>query len=92
METEDGTQVFMPWVLNPDLTNKSAVARSAPATTGYDDRNNVEQVVIPAPTPGLYRIVVIHSGGLPGGPNARRSMGVGPDVRGYTAPAQDDLG
>ena len=68
VETEDGTQVFMPWVLNPDLTNKSAVARSAPATTGYDDRNNVEQVVIPAPTPGLYRIVVIHSGGLPGGP------------------------
>ena len=68
VETEDGTQTFMPWVLNPDLTNKSAAARAASATTGYDDRNNVEQVAIASPTPGLYRIIVTHSGGLPGGP------------------------
>jgi hypothetical protein len=53
--------------LNPDLTNKSAVARATTATTGYDDRNNVEQVFIPTPAPGIYRIVLTHSGGLPGG-------------------------
>ncbi len=41
---------------------------AAAATTGYDDRNNVEQVAIASPTPGLYRIFVTHSGGLPGGP------------------------
>ena len=69
VETEDGTQIFMPWVLNPDLTNKSALARATPATTGYDDRNNVEQVAIASPAPGIYRIVVTHSGGLPGGPS-----------------------
>ncbi len=67
VETEDGFQTFMPWVLNPDLTNKSAVARATTATTGYDDRNNVEQVFIPTPAPGIYRIVLTHSGGLPGG-------------------------
>ena len=67
VETENGTQTFMPWVLNPDLTNKSAVTRSAPATTGYDNRNNVEQVAIASPAPGFYRIIVTHSGGLPGG-------------------------
>jgi hypothetical protein len=68
VETEDGAQVFMPWVLDPDLTNKSVMVRASPATTGYDDRNNVEQVVISTPEPGIYRIVVTHSGGLPGGP------------------------
>ena len=67
VETEDGFQTFMPWVLNPDLTNKSAVARATTATTGYDDRNNVEQVFIRTPAPGIYRIVLTHSGGLPGG-------------------------
>ena len=69
VETEDGSQQFLPWVLNPDLTNKSEAARSANATTGYDNRNNVEQVYIAAPTAGLYRIVTAHAGGLPGGPN-----------------------
>lgn len=68
VEAEDGSQVFLPWVLNPDLTNKTEAARAAAATTGYDDRNNIEQVVISAPTAGTYRIVVSHSGGLSGGP------------------------
>lgn len=68
VETADGSQTFLPWVLNPDLTNKTEAARAATATTGYDDRNNIEQVVVSAPTAGTYRIVVVHSGGLPGGP------------------------
>lgn len=69
VETEDGSQTFLPWVLNPDLTNKSEAARAANATTGYDNRNNVEQVYIAVPTAGLYRIVTVHAGGLPGGPS-----------------------
>ena len=68
VETVDGSQTFLPWVLNPDLTNKTEAARAAAATTGYDDRNNIEQVVIAAPATGIYRIVVVHSGGLPSGP------------------------
>jgi hypothetical protein len=69
VETEDGSQQFLPWVLDPDLTNKNENVRAAPATTGYDDRNNVEQVYIEAPTAGVYRIVTVHAGGLPGGPS-----------------------
>lgn len=61
------TNVYHPWLLNPDLTNKTEAARSAAATTGVDNRNNVEQVFIANPPTGRYRIVVTHSGGLPGG-------------------------
>jgi len=68
VETEDGLQTYLPWVLNPDLTNKTEAARIAAATTGVDDRNNVEQVNISSPTAGTYRIVVVHTGGLAGGP------------------------
>jgi hypothetical protein len=53
--------------MSPDLTNKTESARSAAATTGVDNRNNVEQVYLATPTPGRYRIMVTHSGGLPGG-------------------------
>jgi hypothetical protein len=63
----DGT-LFRPWILNPDLTNKTAAARSAPATRGVDNRNNVERVSIASPLAGEYRITVTHSGGLPGNP------------------------
>jgi hypothetical protein len=42
-------------------------ARSAAATTSVDNRNNAEQVFIANPPSGRYRIVVTHSGGLPGG-------------------------
>ena len=68
LETEDGTQAFLPWVLNPDLTNKSEAARATAATTGYDNRNNIEQVALSAPAAGTYRIRVAHAGGLAGGP------------------------
>ncbi|HNQ90978.1 MAG TPA: S8 family serine peptidase [Verrucomicrobiota bacterium] len=63
------TNVFRPWVLNPDLTNKTEAVRSAAATTGVDNRNNLEQVFIANPPSGRYRIVVTHSGGLTGGPS-----------------------
>ena len=61
------TNVYYPWILNPDLTNKTESARSAAATTGVDNRNNAERVDIGNPIPGRHRIVVTHSGGLPGG-------------------------
>ena len=67
VETEDGTQVFRPFVLNPDLTNESETVRNASATTGIDDRNNVEQVLIENPTNGRYRICIAHTGGTAGG-------------------------
>jgi len=67
LETEDGSQTFLPWVLNPDLTNKTEAARAAAATTGYDNRNNIEQVVIAVPTAGTYRVFVAHAGGTAGG-------------------------
>lgn len=54
----------LPWVLNPDLTNRTANARSAAATTGDDARNNVEQVYIPNPASGTYTVRVTHKGTL----------------------------
>ncbi|NMD19069.1 MAG: S8 family serine peptidase, partial [Verrucomicrobia bacterium] len=68
VERVGATNVYYPWILNPDLTNKSELTRSAAATTGLDNRNNAERVDIANPTPGRYRIVVTHSGGLSGGP------------------------
>ena len=53
-----------PWLLNPDLVGKSATARSAAATTGDDNRNNVEQVFIANPTNGAYTVRVTHKGTL----------------------------
>ena len=67
IENDAHTYTWMPWVLNPDLTNKSEAARATAASTGYDDRNNVEQVYISEPDQGYYRITVSHSGGLPAG-------------------------
>jgi hypothetical protein len=61
----NGTTNF-PYVLNPDLVNKSATARSAAATTGDDNRNNAEQVFIASPTNGVYTVRVTHKGTLHG--------------------------
>jgi len=58
-----GTTNF-PWILNPDLTNRTSAARSAAATTGDDNRNNVEQVYIPSPASGTYTVTVKHKGTL----------------------------
>ncbi|MBK9138200.1 MAG: S8 family serine peptidase [Verrucomicrobia bacterium] len=68
VERLSDSTLFRPWVLNPDLTNKMANARSAAATRGVDNRNNVERVSIATPSAGEYRITVTHSGGLPGNP------------------------
>jgi trimeric autotransporter adhesin len=59
-----GTTNF-PYILNPDLTNRSASVRASAATTGDDDRNNVEQVFIANPaTNGTYLVRVTHKGTL----------------------------
>ena len=67
IENEGGTQSFLPWVLDPDLQQEREAVRNTPATTGYDDRNNVEQVEITTPTPGYYKIFITHAGGVSGG-------------------------
>jgi hypothetical protein len=60
----NGTTNF-PWILNPDLTNRTSAAHSAVATTGDDSRNNVEQVYIANPvTNGTYTVTVTHKGTL----------------------------
>ncbi len=64
---EAGTQTFLPWVLDPDLQQERESVRNTPATTGYDDRNNVEQVSITSPAPGYYKICITHAGGVSGG-------------------------
>ena len=67
VENEAGTQIFQPWVLDPDLEQERESVRNTSATTGYDDINNVEQVVISSPAPGYYKIFVTHAGGTSGG-------------------------
>ncbi len=67
IENEAGTQVFQPWVLDPDLAQERESVRNTPATTGYDDINNIEQVEISATTPGFYKIFITHAGGTSGG-------------------------
>ena len=67
VETEDGSQVFRPWILDPDLQDELETNRNAWATTGIDDRNNVEQVLIDSPASGRYRIFIAHTGGTTGG-------------------------
>jgi hypothetical protein len=59
----NGTTNF-PWLLNPDLTNRTATARSAAATSGDDNRNTVEQVYIANPASGTYTVNVTHKGTL----------------------------
>jgi len=68
VEHVDSETLYRPWVLNPDLDGESAAVRSAAASRGVDNRNNVERVSIAAPAAGQYRITLTHSGGLPGNP------------------------
>jgi hypothetical protein len=57
----DGTTLFKPWVLDPDNP-------SAPATTGNNIRDNIEQVYIAGAVPGkTYFIKVSHKGTLKSG-------------------------
>ncbi len=59
-----GGTTHFPWILNPDLANRTAAARGAAATTGDDNRNNVEQVFVANPTPGTYTVRLTHKGAL----------------------------
>jgi len=51
----NSSNVFYPWVLNP-TANASLI--SAPATTGTDHLNNMEQVTLFEPSSGIYTINV----------------------------------
>ncbi|MBP8261037.1 MAG: S8 family serine peptidase [Verrucomicrobia bacterium] len=55
--TSPSSVVHQPWVLNP--ANPAAAA-----TTGDNTRDNVEQVVINAPSAGVYTVTVTHKGTL----------------------------
>lgn len=51
--TDPGNTTHQPWVLNP---TPDPALLDAPATTGVDRLNNVEQVLINNPTAGIYNI------------------------------------
>jgi hypothetical protein len=55
LRVSNGTTTYLPWVLNP-------ANPAAPATTGDNVVDNVEQVVLPNPQPGVYTITVTHKG------------------------------
>ncbi|MCW5943823.1 MAG: S8 family serine peptidase [Fimbriimonadaceae bacterium] len=55
--------IALPWVLDPKRP-------ADPATKGDNSRDNVEQVVVPAGTPGVFRVLVSHKGELVGGRQA----------------------
>lgn len=57
----DGTNTFLPWVLDPDHPSVSA-------TTGDNFRDNIEQIYIAGAVPGKsYTITVSHKGTLKSG-------------------------
>jgi hypothetical protein len=53
-----------PWVLNPDLVNKTAATRGAAATKGDNVLDNVEQVMITNAAAGTYTVRITHKGTL----------------------------
>ncbi|MEM4259639.1 MAG: S8 family serine peptidase [Candidatus Woesearchaeota archaeon] len=55
LESPSG-QIFRPWILDPENPN-------LPATTGIDNRNNVEQILINNPQPGQW-IIRINSAAI----------------------------
>ena len=55
--TSPSSVVHQPWVLNP--ANPAAAA-----TTGDNTRDNVEQVLINAPSSGVYTVTITHKGML----------------------------
>jgi hypothetical protein len=63
LRVSGGGSNYLPWVLNP--ANPSAAA-----TTGDNDRDNVENIVIANPSAGTYTITVTHKGSLSGGNQA----------------------
>ena len=61
-----GSVLYRPWILNPDLALERETVRDNPATTGVDNRNTVEQIVIANPAAETYRIRITHAGGVAG--------------------------
>ena len=61
---QDGSNNFLPWILNPTAT---AASISAPATNGVDHLNNMEQVTLYNPISGTY-IANINGFSIPLGP------------------------
>ncbi len=59
LERLDDGAVFRPWVLDP-------ADPDAPATTGANGRDNVEQIVATGAGAGFYRVTVSHTGTLIG--------------------------
>jgi hypothetical protein len=57
-------QTFLPWILNSSPT---VAALTSNATTGIDNLNNMEQVSLNDPAPGVYRLVV-YGKSIPEGP------------------------
>jgi len=75
----DGTTTFKPWVLDP-------AHPSAPATTGDNIRDNVEQVYIANAVPGrAYTITVSHKGTLQSGSQAYSLIATGIGGSAYCA-------
>ena len=57
---DSSNNIYYPWILDPANPNSAA-------TEGDNFRDNVEQVVIPSPEPGLYTIQISHKNSLQGG-------------------------
>lgn len=56
LSLEKGGETWLPWVLN---TNPDAASLSKPAVRDEDHLNNVEQVTIANPDPGLYQLRIV---------------------------------
>jgi hypothetical protein len=79
VRVSDGTTTFMPWVLDPTHP-------SAPATTGDNIRDNVEQVYLANAVPGrAYTITVSQKGTLLSGPQAYSLIATGIGGSAYCA-------
>ena len=77
----DGTTTYTPWVLTPDNP-------SAPATSGDNIRDNMEQVYIANAIPGKkYTITISHKGSLKSGSQAYSVIVTGVGGNAYCASA-----
>ncbi len=74
---------FEPWVLDPSNP-------SAPATTGDNVRDNVEQISLPSPFPGIYLARITHKGTLAGG-SQKFSLIVTGNVQHFLTTAPDKI-
>lgn len=59
--TKDGTQVFYPWRLNPNVPTTNALRNAD------NNVDNIEQVMIDTPVAGNYVVTVTHKGNLTDG-------------------------